>query len=68
MNYYISDLHFFHQNILRFDQRPFATVEEMKNALISNWNSTVTNEDIVYILHTYLMESLVQEQLSLLFV
>ena len=37
-------------NILRFDQRPFATVEEMEHVLISNWNSTVTNEDTVYIL------------------
>ena len=37
-------------NILRFDQRPFSTVEEMENVLISNWNSMVTNEDTVYIL------------------
>ena len=37
-------------NILRFDQRPFSTVEEMEHVLISNWNSTVTNEDTVYIL------------------
>ena len=37
-------------NILRFDQRPFVTVEEMEQVLISNWNSTVTNEDTVYIL------------------
>ena len=36
-------------NILRFDQRPFVTVEEMEHVLISNWNSTVTNEDTVYI-------------------
>ena len=50
MNYYISDLHFGHFNILNFDNRPFATVEEMENALISNWNSTVTNQDTVYIL------------------
>ena len=37
-------------NILRFDQRPFVTVEEMEQVLISNWNSAVTNQDTVYIL------------------
>ena len=50
MNYYISDLHFGHGNIIKFDQRPFATVEEMTHVLIRNWNSTVTNQDTVYIL------------------
>lgn len=29
MNYYISDLHIGHENILRFDNRPFADVNEM---------------------------------------
>ena len=37
-------------NILHFDQRPFSTVEEMEHVLINNWNSTVTNQDTVYIL------------------
>lgn len=50
MNYYISDLHIGHFNILHFDNRPFATVEEMEQVLISNWNSIVTNQDTVYIL------------------
>ena len=50
MNYYISDLHFGHQNILAFDNRPFRSVEEMDAALIANWNSVVTNADHVYIL------------------
>ena len=31
MNYYISDLHIGHENILRFDNRPFADVNEMNN-------------------------------------
>ena len=50
MNYYISDLHFGHGNIIKFDQRPFTTTEEMTHVLIRNWNSTVTNQDTVYIL------------------
>ena len=50
MNYYISDLHFGHGNIIKFDQRPFTTTEEMTHVLIRNWNLTVTNQDTVYIL------------------
>ena len=30
-NFYISDLHIGHENILRFDNRPFADVNEMSN-------------------------------------
>lgn len=41
MNYYISDLHIGHENILRFDNRPFADVNEMNNKLIENWNARV---------------------------
>ena len=33
-NFYISDLHIGHENILRFDNRPFADVNEMNNKLI----------------------------------
>lgn len=49
-NFYISDYHFGHYNIMRFDNRPFSSVEEMDNALIDNWNSVVGKDDTVYIL------------------
>ena len=38
-NFFISDLHFWHTNILKFDSRPWDTVEEMNQALIDIWNS-----------------------------
>ena len=47
MNYYISDLHIGHENILRFDNRPFADVNEMNNKLIENWNARVRSDDTV---------------------
>lgn len=50
MNYYISDLHLFHEASIKYDNRPFCTLEEMHNAIMKNWNDTVTNGDTVYIL------------------
>lgn len=47
-----SDLHFNHKNILEYEKesRPFATIAEMNEALIANWNSVVSDEDTVYVL------------------
>lgn len=49
-NFYISDLHFDHKNVIKFDSRPFFTLEEMNKTLINNWNSVVAKDDTVYIL------------------
>lgn len=50
MNYYISDTHFGHFNIIRYDNRPFENTDVMDNALTENWNKVVANDDTVYIL------------------
>jgi calcineurin-like phosphoesterase family protein len=50
MHYFTSDLHFFHQNIIKHSHRPFSSLEEMEVLLINNWNSVVTKSDIVYVL------------------
>jgi calcineurin-like phosphoesterase family protein len=46
--FFISDLHYCHQKLV--EQRGFSSVEEMNNAIIENWNKTVTNDDIVFAL------------------
>ncbi|MCD8076536.1 MAG: hydrolase [Lachnospiraceae bacterium] len=50
MIYYIADPHFGHKNAIRFDNRPFADVDEMDRVMIENWNRRVREEDDVYIL------------------
>lgn len=44
----ISDTHFYHKNIIEYCKRPFASVQEMNEALIENWNSVVRTDDVVY--------------------
>lgn len=50
--WFISDTHWGHRNILRFcpETRPFATIEEMNQHLITQWQATVAPEDDVWIL------------------
>lgn len=48
--YLISDTHFNHKKIIDFEEggRSFATVEDMNEEIINQWNSIVTNNDTVY--------------------
>lgn len=50
MIYFTADTHFGHANILRFCDRPFATIQEMDAAMIQKWNAKVHNNDTVFIL------------------
>lgn len=54
---YISDLHFYHDNIIKFDSRPFSSVGEMNEKLIENWNSVVKPGDITNILGDFCWSS-----------
>ena len=38
MNYYISDLHLFHENSIKFDERPFDSLDEMHETIKKRWN------------------------------
>ena len=47
---YISDLHFLHKNIIRYDNRPWIDPQEMTEGMVKRWNEVVVPEDMVYIL------------------
>lgn len=49
-NFYISDTHFGHYNLMVHSRTMFKTVEEMDTTIIKNWNQTVKAKDHVYIL------------------
>ena len=55
--FFTSDLHFGHENALRFDKRPFASVEEMDAELIRRWNAKVGKRDLVYVLGDMIWKS-----------
>lgn len=48
--FYISDWHYGHKNVLKFDNRPFYSVDEMNQELITRWNNVVDKSDMVYVL------------------
>lgn len=45
--FFTSDFHLFHNNVLKFDNRPFNDVHEMHLAIEERWNETVGPDDIV---------------------
>ena len=57
MIYYTSDTHFYHNNIIKYCNRPFDSVAVMNEELIDRWNSVVTNKDVVYHLGDFGMAS-----------
>ena len=46
--FFLADTHFGDGNILRYENRPFATVEEMDRELIRRWNEKVGAGDTVF--------------------
>lgn len=53
-----SDLHFGHDKEFLWKPRGFASVEEMNQTIVKNWNSVVSAEDHVYILGDLMLGSL----------
>ena len=45
--FFTSDFHLFHNNVLKFDNRPFEDVYEMHHVIEENWNDIVQENDVV---------------------
>ncbi len=56
MLYFTSDLHFYHENIIKHTNRYYANAEKMNNDLIKKWNEKVNACDEVYILGDFTMK------------
>ena len=46
--FFTSDSHFFHDNIIKFCNRPFNNVEEMNQIMVDNWNNKVPHDGLVF--------------------
>jgi calcineurin-like phosphoesterase family protein len=46
--FFTSDTHFWHEHVINFSKRPFNSIEEMNEALITLWNETVGSDDVIY--------------------
>jgi len=64
--FFTSDLHFGHENVIRFDNRPFDTVEEMNDELIKRWNRKVGKGDLVYVLGDLIWKTLTNDAKTLI--
>lgn len=48
--FFIADTHFGHQHVIEYEHRPYRSVQEMDQDMITRWNKTVSDEDTVYFL------------------
>lgn len=48
--WFASDYHFFHTNVIKYDNRPFKDIDEMNDSLITNWNHYIDKKDVVFYL------------------
>lgn len=55
--FFTGDLWFYRENIMEIYSRKFRSVEEMNDHLVDNWNSTVGDTDVVFILGNYIYDT-----------
>lgn len=46
---FTGDMHLGHKNAIKYDRRPFSSVEEMDETIIQNWQNETKPNDTIYI-------------------
>jgi len=49
MNWFTSDLHLNHHNIIEYCKRPFESTKHMNEQLVQRWNEKILDSDTVYV-------------------
>lgn len=62
MIFYTADLHFGHEAVIKFSNRPFKTIEEHDNFIIHVWNDTVTDNDDIYIVGDFAYRNKISDE------
>lgn len=60
--WFTADLHLKHKNIIEYCNRPYASVWEMNEALIANWNEVVQPEDHIHVVGDFSLDKSAVEQ------
>jgi len=47
--WFTSDLHINHENIIKYCNRPFESIDRMNSELVERWNSKISIDDTVYV-------------------
>ncbi len=65
-DFFSSDYHFYHKNVIKYCNRPFNNVEEMNEKIISNHNKLVRPSDTTYMLGDIAFVSDIQDAVKIL--
>ncbi|HHT98039.1 MAG TPA: phosphoesterase [Clostridiales bacterium] len=52
--FFIADMHFGDANIILYENRPYANIHEMRELMLSNWNTTVSSDDEVFVVGDFI--------------
>lgn len=55
--FFTSDLHFYHNNIIKYSNRPFKDVSEMHDEIVDRWNKKISKDSTVFILGDFSFSS-----------